>query len=284
MFYLFKFGLLFICVGYFDDRVYNDMEWYVWIFKFFEGFDYDIWIVLFYFFFGNRIYCLFLLQWVVLVEKFCFIVFNIYVVNWLYKGIFLENVFFCFDDGWVVYDFILFIFLGFEFFCFDGMVMMVRDMDIVWDLYWWLGIQWQWFMERNLKKIYDFYFLGLVLLEVVYWEKFYVFMGLGKGRKVKVVEGEEEKGYFIVSLEESKNVRDWFLGVRKEGVLFEMNFLVELGGLVGERYVRVVERCLWVYGERGFGVVDGLLGVDGGLVLQEVFIEGVVEELRGIRF
>ncbi|KAK4654609.1 hypothetical protein QC762_408870 [Podospora pseudocomata] len=283
MLHLPKPGSLPTCVGYFDDRAYNDTERYAWIFKFPEGSDYDTRIVSLYSLLGNRTYRPSLSQRVVLAEKLCSTVLNIHAVNWLHKGIFSENVLFCLDDGRVAYDPTSPILSGFEFSRPDGTATTARDTDIVWDLYRWPGIQRQRPTERNSKKTYDLYSLGLVLLEVAHWEKLHVLMGFGKGRKAKVVEGEEEKGYPNVSLEESKNVRDWLLGVRKEGAPFEINPLAELGGLVGERYARVVERCLWAHGERGFGVADGLLGVDGGLVLQEAFTEGVVEELRGIR-
>ncbi|KAK0672983.1 prion-inhibition and propagation-domain-containing protein [Cercophora samala] len=288
MLHLPKPGCLPTCVGYFDDRTYNDTERYAWIFKLPEGSDYDTRIVSLYSLLGNKSYRPSLSQRIILAEKLCSTVLNIHAVNWLHKGIFSDNVLFCFNDAegegkgkeGGVYDPTSPILSGFEFSRPDGTATTARDTDIIWDLYRWPGIQRQRPTERNSKKIYDLYSLGLVLLEVAHWERLHVLMGLGKGRKPKV-EGEDDRGYPNVSLEESKHVRDWLLGLEtfKGGI----NPLRELKDLVGDRYAKVVERCLWAHGEKGFGVGDEQLTVDGGLALQEAFTEGVVEELRAIR-
>ncbi|KAK4170890.1 prion-inhibition and propagation-domain-containing protein [Triangularia setosa] len=294
MLHLPKPGSLPTCVGYFDDRHFNDTERYGWIFKMPEGSDYDTRVVSLYSLLGSKAHRPSLSQRITLAEKLCSTVLNIHAVNWLHKGIFSENVVFCFNDnppeGGVKYDPSSPILSGFEFSRPDGTHTTARDTDIVWDVYRWPGIQRQRPTERNSRKTYDLYSLGLVLLEVAHWEKLHSLMGLGKKQKPQQQggrENDEERTYPNVTLEESKNVRDWLLGVKTEGAPFEKtgaNPLTELRNLVGDRYAQVVERCLWAHGEKGFGVADEHnLSIDGGVALQEAFTERVVEELRAIK-
>ncbi|KAK4195393.1 prion-inhibition and propagation-domain-containing protein [Triangularia verruculosa] len=286
MLHLPKPGSLPTCIGYFDDRQFNDTDRYGWIFRMPEGADYDTKVASLYSLLGQRKYRPSLSQRITLAEKLCSTVLNIHAVNWLHKGIFSENIVFCFNDvsaeGGLRYDPSSPLLSGFEFSRPDGTHTTARDTDIVWDVYRWPQIQRQRPTERNSRKTYDLYSLGLVLLEVAHWEKLHVVMGLGKNQKPRVDMGEEER-YPNVPLEESKNVRDWLLGNKKEGMPFETNPLTELRDLVGDTYARVVERCLWAHGEKGFGVADEHLSVDGGMALQEAFTERVVEELRGVK-
>jgi hypothetical protein len=283
------------CVGFFDDRDVSGADRYAWIFKMPEGSDYDTRVVSLHEMLGDERRKPSLSQRVGMARRLCAAVLNLHAVNWLHKGIFSENVVFhCSgeedgkdDDGQeeLKYDLEKLVLSGFEFSRPDGTETTARDVDVVWDLYRWPGIQRQRPTERNSKKTYDLYSLGLVLLEIAHWEKLYKVMHLGERRKngqggdVKVPN---------VPLEESKMVRDWLLGV-KTGAPFEAagrpNPLKELRNLVGDKYWRVVERCLWAHGEKGFGVeelAEQSNDSDVGILLQEAFTEHVVEVLGSV--
>jgi hypothetical protein len=217
-------------------------------------------------------------------------VLNLHAVNWLHKGIFSQNVVFHFGgdedgDAGLGYDPENPILSGFEYSRPDGTETTARDVDVVWDLYRWPGIQRQAPTERNSKKTYDLYSLGLVLLEIAHWEKLHTVMRLGEKAKAKAADPKVPN----VPLEESRMVRDWLLGV-KTGAPFEAagrpNPLKELRNIVGDRYWKVVERCLWAHGEKGFGVeelAEQSNDSDVGVLLQEAFTVHVVEELHSVQ-
>ncbi len=279
------------CVGYFDDREVTGVDRYGWVFKMPDGADYDTRVVSLYEVLGDKRYRPSLAERVAMAECLCATVVDLHAVNWLHKGIFSDNVVFHMNEGHSrVYDPTKPLLCGFEFSRPDGKLTTARDVDSAWDLYRWPGIQRQRPTVRNSKKTYDLYGLGLLLLEIAHWERLHVLMHLGKG---KVRDGGEGRpaGVPDVPLQESKMVRDWLLGVETgvvapwEGV-GRANPLGELRNVVGDRYWRVVERCVWAHGERGFGVDEAAeQSHDGdvGVGLQEVFMERVVEELRAVR-
>ena len=281
------------CVGYFDDRDVSGADRYAWIFKMPDGSDYDTRVVALHDILGKEACKPSLSQRVAMASRLCATVLNLHAVNWLHKGIFSENVVFHFsgdDDGdggqqaGLGYDPEKPILSGFEYSRPDGTETTARDVDIVWDLYRWPGIQRQRPTERNSKKTYDLYSLGLVLLEIAHWEKLYTVMRLGEKAKATAADSKMPN----VPLEESKMVRDWLLGV-KTGAPFEAagrpNPLKELRNIVGDRYWKVVERCLWAHGEKGFGVeelAEQSNDSDVGVSLQEAFTVHVVEELHSV--
>ncbi|KAK0742513.1 prion-inhibition and propagation-domain-containing protein [Apiosordaria backusii] len=266
MLHLPKPGSLPTCVGYFDDREFNDTERYGWIFKMPEGSDYDTRVVSLYALLGQKQHRPTLSQRIELASKLCSTVLNIHAVNWLHKGIFSENIVFFFNDSsspesrGLKYDPSSPLLSGFEFSRPDGTHTTARDTDIVWDVYRWPGIQRERPTERNSRKTYDLYSLGLVLLEIAHWERLHVLMNLGKKHKSQPQpqyqpHAQDDSGkstYPNVPLEESKNVRDWLLGIKTEGAPFDneeetgrrTNPLTELRDLVGDRYARV----LWPQG------------------------------------
>lgn len=284
------------CVGYFDDREVSGVDRYGWVFKMPEGADYDTRVVSLYEVLGERGCKPSLAERVAMAECLCATVVDLHAVNWLHKGIFSDNVVFHFSGeedaagGKGVYDSAKPLLCGFEFSRPDGKLTTARDVDSAWDIYRWPGIQRQRPTERNSKKTYDLYSLGLLLLEIAHWERLHTLMHLGQG---KVKDGGEGRpaGVPDVPLRESKMVRDWLLGLETgtEAPFMAVgrpNPLGELRNVVGDRYWRVVERCLWAHGERGFGVEEAAeQSNDGdvGVVLQEVFVERVVEELRAVR-
>ncbi|KAK4154347.1 prion-inhibition and propagation-domain-containing protein [Chaetomidium leptoderma] len=278
------------CVGYFDDRDVSGADRYGWIFKMPEGSDYDTRVVSLHDILGNERFKPSLSQRVTMASKLCATVLNLHAVNWLHKGIFSDNVVFHSggedsdsNQAGLGYNPEKPIMSGFEFSRPDGTLTTARDVDIVWDLYRWPGIQRQRPTERNSRKTYDLYSLGLVLLEIAHWEKLHKLMHLGE----KAKKGSDPK-IPNVPLEESKMVRDWLLGV-KSGAPFEAagrpNPLKELRNIAGDRYWKVVDRCLWAHGEKGFGVedlADQTNDSDVGVLLQEAFTEHVVEELGSV--
>ncbi|KAL2165775.1 hypothetical protein VTG60DRAFT_3835 [Thermothelomyces hinnuleus] len=292
------------CVGYFDDRDVSGADRYGWFFKMPEGSDYDTRVVSLYEILGNARLKPSLSQRVAMASKLCSTVLNLHAVNWLHKGIFSDNVVFFFNgeqeegkegEGGVSkrstgragldYEPEKPILSGFEFSRPDGTETTARDVDIVWDLYRWPGIQRQTPTERNSKKTYDLYSLGLVLLEIAHWEKLGTLMHLGV--KARGSKGAEKLPN--IPLEESKAVRDWLLEV-KSGAPFEAagrpNPLKELRNIAGDRYWRVVERCLWAHGQRGFDVeerADQSNDSEVGVLLQEAFTKQVVEELEALQ-
>lgn len=137
------------------------------------------------------------------------------------------------------------------------------DPSLKWDIYRWPSIQRAEPTERNSRKTYDVYSLGLVLLEIAHWKPLYEILGLGRWPNV--------------SLKDSKAVRERVL---QEGCVGEA------GGVMGGRYEGVVRRCVEGFGEGGLGVREGgdVDETSPGVAvrLQGWFIEGVVEELKGI--
>jgi len=298
------------CVGFFDDRDVSGADRYGWIFKMPEGSDYDTRVVSLHDVLGDAWRKPSLSQRVAMAAALCETVLNLHAVNWLHKGIFSDNVVFLFaeDEGddddnnnnnnnnnnnkeGLGYDPEKPVLSGFEFSRPDGTLTTARDVDIVWDLYRWPGIQRQRPTERNSKKTYDLYSLGLVLLEIAHWEKLHKVMHLGEKKAKSGGKGDAEVPN--VPLEESKLVRDWLLGI-KTAAPFEVapfeaagrpNPLRELRNIVGDRYWKVVERCLWAHGEKGFGVeerAEQSNDSDVGISLQEAFTEGVVEQLHAV--
>ncbi|KAK4128475.1 hypothetical protein N657DRAFT_652147 [Parathielavia appendiculata] len=285
------------CLGFFDDRDVSGADRYGWIFKMPEGSDYDTRVVSLHDMLGDAKLKPSLSRRVGMAARLCATVLNLHAVNWLHKGIFSDNVVFhCSaekedDNGTgrgqtgLEYNPEKPVLSGFEFSRPDGSETTAREVDVVWDLYRWPGIQRQRPTERNSKKTYDLYSLGLLLLEIAHWEKLHKVMHLGE----KKPSGEGQNGKVPnVPLEESKMVRDWLLGIKK-GAPFEAagrpNPLTELRNIVGDRYWRAVERCLWAHGEKGFGVeelAEQSNDSDVGISLQEAFTEHVVEQLSSV--
>ncbi|KAK4134883.1 hypothetical protein BT67DRAFT_284570 [Trichocladium antarcticum] len=282
------------CVGYFDDREVSGAERYGWVFKMPEGSDYDTRVVSLHAMLGRGRWKPSLGERVRMARRLCEGVLDLHAVNWLHKGIFSENVVFhCHGDAegdgggveGVGYDPEKPLLSGFEFSRPDGTHTTARDADVVWDLYRWPAIQRERPTDRNSRKTYDLYSLGLVLLEVAHWERLDRVMHLGVGRKGGLGDGKVPN----VPLEESRSVRGWLLGIMG-GAPFEAagkpNPVKELRNLVGDRYWKAVERCLWAHGEQGFGVeelAEQSNDSSVGILLQEAFTEHVVEELRSVQ-
>ncbi|KAK1832383.1 prion-inhibition and propagation-domain-containing protein [Podospora conica] len=271
------------CVGYFDDREISGIDRYGWIFKM-PPCDTENLPDMFslYHLLGNNQTKPGLSQRVSLARKLCTTVLDLHAVNWLHKGIFSDNVLFHFPSvvgaeaitDFGPYDAENPILSGFELSRPDGSKTTAREANPLWDLYRWPGIQRQPPTERNSRKTYDLYSLGLVLLEIAHWRPL---------RELCLLGGKE---YPDVSLKDSKMVRDWLLGIQGRFVnLGKPNPLDELKNIMGDRYWRAVTTCIWAHGEKGFGVGEHdeqSNDSNVGTALQEAFTVRVVDELAAI--
>ncbi|KAM7207477.1 Prion-inhibition and propagation domain containing protein, partial [Naviculisporaceae sp. PSN 640] len=287
------------CLGYFDDREIGKTERYGWIFKMARGSDHDTQVRSLYDILGHRSLKPSLSQRLTMARRLCSTVLNLHAANWLHKGIFSDNVIFHFGGGGRPghqYDPTIPCLTGFEFSRPEGSDTTSREEDLAWDLYRWPGIQREAPLERNSRKTYDLYSLGLVLLEIAHWEPLWKILGLSARTS------HQKRPAIIpyVSLSDSKQVRNWLLGIRDANTTSEAPFkrqgrsnpVKELKNIMGDRYFSVVARCLWAHGEQGFGVDDedhaGRGGnsrlelVEDGIKLQDAFTRLVVEELEGI--
>ncbi|KAM7191568.1 Prion-inhibition and propagation domain containing protein [Rhypophila sp. PSN 637] len=172
------------CVGYFDDREIGETERYGWIFRMDEGSDSRTEIRSLYEILGDQHLKPTLSQRLSMAYKLCSTVLNLHAANWLHKGIFSDNVtFHCTSPGYghAKYDPTSLCLSGFEFSRPEGTDTTARESDLAWDLYRWPGIQRQPPLERNSRKTYDLYSLGLVLLEIAHWEPLWKIIGLSPG-------------------------------------------------------------------------------------------------------
>ncbi|KAK4219954.1 prion-inhibition and propagation-domain-containing protein [Rhypophila decipiens] len=294
------------CVGYFDGREIGKADRYGWIFRMDEGSDSRTEIRSLYEMLGDQHLKPTLSQRLSMAYKLCSTVLNLHAANWLHKGIFSDNVtFHCPSPGYAKYDPTSLCLSGFEFSRPEGTDTTLRESDLAWDLYRWPGIQRQPPLERNSRKTYDLYSLGLVLLEIAHWEPLWKILGLSPG----ATGGDhvEQGGGVLprhpppivpyIPLSQSKQVRTWLLGLHHKidkytGAVTtsaadtapcelegKPNPVQELRNIMGDRYCQVVTRCLYAHGEKGFGVDEDK---GEGIKLQEAFTRYVVEELEGI--
>ena len=133
------------------------------------------------------------------------------------------------------------------------------------DLYRWPDIQGQDVTESRSRKTYDIYALGLVLLEIAYWQPLY-----------KILDRKRETIGFSAAI----MVRHDLLNLKRA-------ILDGLQDLVGDGYYRVVQRCIVAHGDIGsaFGVQEDEDQTKStvSLKLHEAFLREVVEVLQGIR-
>jgi hypothetical protein len=275
------------CVGFFDDRSVSGADRLAWIFRMPPGSDANTRICVLRDLLGQPRWRPSLSQRIAMASALCDTILHLHAINWLHKGVFSPNVLFHMNpssNDEVMWEPEKPVLCGFEYSRPDGTKTTARETDMAWDIYRWPGIQRERPTERNSKKTYDLYSLGLLLLEIAFWQKLDELMCLGRHQPLvgNTVHAEH------LPLEQSRNVRDWLLGV-KANAPFQAkglpNPLDQLRDLVGDRYWRAVRRCLWAHGEKGFGVeemADQSNDSDVGLALQEAFTKHVVEEIRSI--
>ncbi|EGS19875.1 uncharacterized protein CTHT_0043660 [Thermochaetoides thermophila DSM 1495] len=291
------------CLGFFDDREVNECDRYGWIYKMPEGSSMDTRVVSLYHILGNDKHKPSLSKRVAMATALCTTVMNLHAVNWLHKGIYSDNVVFHFDKNGN-YNAEKPLLSGFEYSRPDVGNTTNREVDAVWDLYRWPAIQREKPTDRNSRKTYDMYSLGLVMLEIAHWERLQNLMWLHdaprdsdqsddtskKGKKfIANIGMGKEKLLPNVTLDESKGVRDWLLDIR-EGAPFRAagrpNPLQALRHVAGDLYFHAVLRCIWAHGPNGFSVEeldDQSNDSDIGVQLQEAFMRYVVEPLRSVQ-
>ncbi|KAK3492995.1 prion-inhibition and propagation-domain-containing protein [Neurospora hispaniola] len=296
------------CIGYLDARDACGADMYGFIFKAEKE----------RLFWGHRIVSLYdllgtememfkpsLSQRFDLALKLCTTVLNLHTVNWLHKGIFSGNVLFYFDcdngpEMKQAYDPEKPYLCGFGYSRPEKSKTTARSLNMAWDLYRWPAIQREHPTDHNSRKTYDLYSLGLVLLEIGHWKPLDEILCLKESEPspsfdqtvtvmplfVQTVVPERKPP--SVSLSDSKKARDWLLGTLGDAPFIKakkVNPLGELRNLMGDKYTRAVERCLWAHGEKGFGVEDlpdQSTDSGVGIRLQEAFTKYVIEELQGV--
>jgi hypothetical protein len=139
-----------------------------------------------------------------------------------------------------------------------------------WDIYKWPGIQNDVPIAANSRKTYDIYSLGLVLLEIAHWQPLHRLMCLKRWPEQSSQDAQ---------------IRAWLLAEERFPPFKDSNPLFELRDIVGDRYWKVVSRCLVAYGKSGMRVEeesDQSQSSKTGIELQQAFTELVVEELKSI--
>lgn len=114
--------------------------------------------------------------------------------------------------------------------------------------------------RQRSSKSHDIYSLGVVLIEIAFWQRVERTLGLPAGEKPS---------------------RAFIRGIRRR--LLEEPYLTELEGLVGETYRGVVQKCL--HGGSSLGLSEGVDENDQvvGAAIQGFFTEYVVHKLAGMK-
>ncbi|KAH8896999.1 hypothetical protein GQ53DRAFT_742844 [Thozetella sp. PMI_491] len=263
------------CIGFYDDRDVSGADQYGWIFRMPEGSDYDTQVTSLFDLLGHRQHRPSLAERISLASKLASTLLHLHTINWLHKGILSENVVFYlnedrFDHGSPVLS-------GFEYSRPEvdsrgaPVATTGRHLNPTWDVYRWPTVQRQPPRERNSRKTYDIYSLGLVLLEIAHWKPLHQLLRLEKWPEVP--------------LTQSQKIRGWLLGEEAEPPFGDDNPVAELRHLVGDKYWQAVTRCLEAHGERGLGIEEGedqSRDSAVGIQLQEAFSEQVVEQLMSV--
>ncbi len=266
------------CIGYFDDREFTGANQYGWIFKMPDGHgdetDYDTEVSSLFDVLGQPRHRPTLARRVSLAARLASTLLNLHTVNWLHKGIMSENVVFYLNDDAI--DSQSPLLSGFEYSRpeRDGKGAThttSRHLNPRWDIYRWPGIQRDAPRDRNSRKTYDIYSLGLVLLEIAHWKPLHEILHLSSWPEVPVTE--------------TRRIRGWLLGEEPDAPFGALNPVEELRHVAGEKYWHAVTRCLEAHGEKGLGVdelADQSRDTSIGIQLQEAFSEHVVEKLQSV--
>ncbi|RTE76737.1 hypothetical protein BHE90_008811 [Fusarium euwallaceae] len=188
-------------------------------------------------------------------------------VNWLHKAIRSDNVVFYWDGTRPNLE--QPILAGFEYARHDAHDISERpDPNPTWDIYRWPSIQGEAPAAVRSRKIFDIYSLGLVLMEILFWKPLATLLEL--------------PDLSTVTLSQSKGIREHLLG--------ESQCLDNVLDIGGRKYHGVVRRCLEGYlndeaGHSGLGIKvdDNESDVYTSILLQERYVEHVVQELKGIQ-
>lgn len=190
-----------------------------------------------------------------------------HAVNWLHKAIRSSNVVIPVDENGNL-DYSRRILSGFEYSRPDSSDHTTESgpPSVTTDMYRWPSVQGDHPRDgaNRSRKTYDVYSLGLLLLEIAYWEPLH--------RILKMVD------YPNIGWDKAEDVRETLLET-------EASLLAQLKMSVGEKYHGVVKKCIVAHGQDAFGVEEDE-DQEGGAIgwkLQEAFMDGVVNELQAIK-
>lgn len=197
---------------------------------------------------------------IALASRIAACVLYLHAVNWLHKALRSDNILFFLDRNEI--DLAAPIVSGFEYSRPDAEeTSEYPKPKPQWDLYRWPDAQRAEPQEKNSRKTYDIYSLGLILLEIANWKSLNKIMGLGDVTKIP--------------LRESRGIRSKLLDPKS-------TYLADVLETVGKKYHAVVKKC--IEGHQGFGIEenDDERSAETGLRLQKKFSTEVVHKLKSI--
>ncbi|KAK3669531.1 hypothetical protein LTR78_010585 [Recurvomyces mirabilis] len=253
------------CIGYVDAR--RRQNQFGWIFRMPEGSERGTTLETLHMLLGQAQRKPPLSQRISLAWKLASAVLYLHTVDWLHKGIHSANI--IFPDGVNGLDVESPILSGFEYARPESNETTSRGLDPLWDIYRWPSIQNETPREGRFRKTYDIYSLGLVFLEIAYWQPLYTLVNLK---------------CWPAPPAEAVRIRGWLLE-EEEFPPFDSNPLRGLRSMIGDKYWRATCRCLSAHGASGMSIqenADQTEGSQTGIELQVAFTELVVDELRGV--
>ncbi|KAF7552673.1 hypothetical protein G7Z17_g4174 [Cylindrodendrum hubeiense] len=253
------------CIGYIDD--YENSR-YGWIFMMPDGSDKNTTVKSLHSILGQDRYKPTLAQRILLAWKLASSLLYLHTANWLHKGIHSGSVIFPFNGD--IFDAENPILSGFEYSRPQSNKTTQRSLNPKWDIYRWPSIQNEAPKAWNSRKTYDIYGLGLVLLEIAHWKPLHKLMCLKRWPEPST---------------QDHRIRGWLLEEEYGPPFKNVNPLLELRNIAGDKYWKVVRRCLVAHGKTGMRIPeesDQSQSSEIGIELQESFTELVVEELKGV--
>lgn len=251
------------CLGYVDDTAANGR--FGWIFAM-PGNSKRTVLRSLHSILGDVRYKPTLRQRVTLASKLASSLLHLHTCDWLHKGFHSGNISFPFDEE--SYDPTEPIISGFDYSRSQGSKTISSSFEPKWDIYRWPGIQNEAPKASSSRKTYDIYSLGLLLLEVAHWKPLPEMMCLE--------DWPENTSHDCW-------IRAWLLG--DDDPPFDVNPLLSLRDIAGDRYWRVAVRCIEAHGAKGMDVeefTDQTWSAKVGMKIQRHFNTLVVQELKGI--
>ncbi|KAK8014278.1 hypothetical protein PG990_007574 [Apiospora arundinis] len=264
-------GLLYTpkCIGYYDDHKLSGTRRFAWVFEMPVGCTHESQIQTLHEIMTKSRNIPALGDRTALASKLTTSLLYLHTVDWLHKGVHSDNVIFHSND--TEYNINKPYLAGYEYSRPEQAGTTSRTMDSKWDIYRWHRVQQSFPTDKNSRKVFDIYSLGLVLLEIAHW------------RPLKELLCLEE--FQDVPAGKARNVRGWLLETTPDPP-FKENPLENLRHTVGAKYYDVVKRCIQVFGEAGLGLDEkdnASKNVKLGMRLQQNYTVRVVDPLKSIK-
>jgi hypothetical protein len=201
---------------------------------------------------------------VALAQRLALCLLYLHGVNWIHKDIRSDNVVFFGDGSNELIDAKL---AGFQF--------SRPDTDITsespahtpaLDIYRWHSVQGHALTESRSKKTFDIYGLGLLLLELAFWQPL----------EVILEDVLKTKDISRVSAKQAEDIRPTLLDRQPK-------YMLKLRAIAGQKYHDAVKSCLGGYQEFDVTANDDQAKPEAGLKMQRAFLEKVVDRLQKIR-